>query len=190
MGGGITLTLLATRPEIFISAIFGGSGIGEADEQMRALIPPDKAGPAPQEAEASAKMRERRSSFRGNAIGNNPAAFAGRTRRGAGAQGSGQTGGNAQAAGAAGNAASGTARPARTRRGPQIDLTKVNIPVLAFNGEFDRPNAKTHRMWRELKNFTNVVLPEKGHLTAIMMGYMPQQVIDSMVVFITTNNPK
>jgi pimeloyl-ACP methyl ester carboxylesterase len=69
-----------------------------------------------------------------------------------------------------------------------IDLTTIKIPVLAINGEFDRPNAKTHRMKRELANFTAVVLPGKSHLTAIMAGYIPQLYIDSLVSFINDND--
>jgi pimeloyl-ACP methyl ester carboxylesterase len=69
-----------------------------------------------------------------------------------------------------------------------IDLTTIKIPVLAINGEFDRPNAKTHRMKRELANFTAVVLPGKSHLTAIMAGYIPQLYIDSLVNFINDND--
>ena len=71
-----------------------------------------------------------------------------------------------------------------------IDLTKVTIPVLAINGEFDGPNAKTARMSRELKNFKSVVLPGKSHLTAIMAGYIPRQYIDSLVEFIDANDPQ
>ena len=70
-----------------------------------------------------------------------------------------------------------------------IDLTKIRIPVLAINGEFDGPNAKTHRMKRELAHFTAVVLPGKSHLTAIMAGYIPQLYIDSLVRFINDNDP-
>ncbi|MEX0675934.1 MAG: alpha/beta hydrolase [Pirellulales bacterium] len=69
-----------------------------------------------------------------------------------------------------------------------IDLTTIKIPVLAINGEFDRPNAKTHRMKRELANFTAVVLPGKSHLTAIMADYIPQLYIDSLVSFINEND--
>ncbi len=72
----------------------------------------------------------------------------------------------------------------------QIDLTKITIPVLAINGEFDRPIAKTHRMKRELANFKSVVLPGKSHLTAIMAGYMPQEYVDELVAFIDANDPK
>jgi pimeloyl-ACP methyl ester carboxylesterase len=72
----------------------------------------------------------------------------------------------------------------------QIDLTKITIPVLAINGEFDQPNAKTHRMQRELKNFKSVVLPGKSHLTAIMAGYMPKEYITELVAFIDANDKK
>ena len=61
--------------------------------------------------------------------------------------------------------------------------------MLAINGEFDRPIAKTHRMWRELHNFTNVVLPGKSHL-AISPGYIPKEYIESIVNFINANDPK
>jgi pimeloyl-ACP methyl ester carboxylesterase len=69
-----------------------------------------------------------------------------------------------------------------------IDLAKIKIPVLAINGEFDGPNAKTNRMKRELANFQAVVLPGKSHLTAIMAGYIPQLYIDSLVKFINDND--
>jgi pimeloyl-ACP methyl ester carboxylesterase len=72
----------------------------------------------------------------------------------------------------------------------QIDLTKIKIPVLAINGEFDGPNAKTHRMQRELTNFKSVVLPGKSHLTAIMAGYMPKEYVDALVAFIDANDKK
>jgi pimeloyl-ACP methyl ester carboxylesterase len=71
-----------------------------------------------------------------------------------------------------------------------IDLTKIKIPVLAINGELDGPNAKTHRMQRELANFKAVVLPGKSHLTAIMAGYMPKEYITELVAFIDANDKK
>lgn len=70
-----------------------------------------------------------------------------------------------------------------------IDLTSVDIPVLAIVGEYDRPNVRTHRMQRELKDFRRVILPGKSHLTAIMAGYMPQTYVDELTAFITANNP-
>jgi pimeloyl-ACP methyl ester carboxylesterase len=69
-----------------------------------------------------------------------------------------------------------------------IDLTKIKIPVLAINGQFDRPHARTHRMKRELANFRAVVLPGKSHLTAIMAGYIPHEYIDELVKFIDEND--
>ncbi len=70
----------------------------------------------------------------------------------------------------------------------KIDLTKIKIPVLAINGEFDGPNAKTHRMQRELVNFKGVVLPGKSHLTAIMPGYIPKEYIETLAAFIDAND--
>jgi len=75
-------------------------------------------------------------------------------------------------------------------RRTSIDLTEIRIPVLAINGEFDRPVAKTHRMQRELKNFRGVVLPGKSHLTAIMAGYIPELYITSLETFLDANDPR
>ena len=72
---------------------------------------------------------------------------------------------------------------AQRERADQIDLSKVTFPVLAVNGEFDGWRAKTHRMWRELDDFTNVVLPGKGHLSAVMPGFIPESYLDAMVAF-------
>lgn len=47
-----------------------------------------------------------------------------------------------------------------------IDLTKVDIPVLAIVGGYDRPNSRTHRMARELADFELVVLPGETHGSA------------------------
>jgi pimeloyl-ACP methyl ester carboxylesterase len=169
MGGGITAQLLSLIPDRFITAAFGGSGIAESDPEMRAKVPPDKQGRDPQEDEASRTLRIHRAMDLGMSkeeaekqAANPPAA---RTP-----------------------AATPAATPART--GPQLDLTKLNIPMLAINGEFDRPNAKTARLTREVRNFTNVVLPGKSHLTAIMAGYMPKEYLESLVKFINANDPK
>jgi pimeloyl-ACP methyl ester carboxylesterase len=173
MGGGITARLLTMIPDRIITAAFGGSGIPEADQEMRAKVPPDKQGTDPQEAEASRTLRIHRAMDLGmskeeaekQAANPPPARTAG-----------------------TGTAAPAAAAPART--GPQLDLAKLNIPMLAINGEFDRPNAKTTRMTREVKNFTNVILPGKSHLTAIMSGYMPKEYLESLVKFINANDPK
>ena len=69
---------------------------------------------------------------------------------------------------------------------PEVDLTKINFPVLALNGGNDRPLAKTHRMWRELKDFTYVVIPGRNHMEACRDPLFA----DALVRFITANNPK
>ena len=66
----------------------------------------------------------------------------------------------------------------------KLDLTKIDIPVFAINGEYDYPNVRTHRMERELKNFKSMILPGKGHLTAITPGFMPKEYLIETVKFI------
>ncbi len=157
MGGGFTGVLLATHPERFITAAFGGSGIQEVDEDLRKKAAAmDTPMPAPQGAEAAAfqRLRERAAASRGGAASATPGAAS-----------------------------------APAPRALQIDLTKVTIPVLAINGQFDSPHAKTQRMSRELKNFSNVILPAKNHMGAIAVGGpMPQQYIDSLIDFIDAND--
>ena len=153
MGGGIVARLLANRPERFITAAFGGSGVPEVDAEWKAKTPPDKDGSDPLETEARGKLQ------------------ASPTRD--------------EEALKAVRANMGLAQDSKP-----LDLAKVRIPVLAINGEFDRPNAKTARMTRELRDFKSVVLPGKSHLTAIMAGYIPKLYIDTLVAFIDSNDPR
>jgi pimeloyl-ACP methyl ester carboxylesterase len=44
-----------------------------------------------------------------------------------------------------------------------IDLAKVKIPVLAIVGSLDRPEQRTRRMQRELKNFQRVIVDGETH---------------------------
>jgi pimeloyl-ACP methyl ester carboxylesterase len=77
------------------------------------------------------------------------------------------------------------AAPAPATPATAVDLARLTIPIIAINGSFDNPYSKTHRLWREVKTFQNVILPEKTHLTAIAVGGpMPQQYIDAMVKFV------
>ena len=57
MGGGIVGRLLVLIPDRIITASFGGSGIQETDQEIRAKVPADKQGTDPQEAEASRNLR-------------------------------------------------------------------------------------------------------------------------------------
>jgi pimeloyl-ACP methyl ester carboxylesterase len=69
---------------------------------------------------------------------------------------------------------------------PEVDLTKIHFPVLALNGGNDRPIGKTHRMWRELQDFTYVVIPGRNHMEACRDPLFG----DALVRFITANNPR
>jgi pimeloyl-ACP methyl ester carboxylesterase len=71
-----------------------------------------------------------------------------------------------------------------------IDLRTIAFPVMAINGEFDRPNARTHRMAREIADFTNLVLPGKGHLTAMMAGFIPEAYVEGYAAFIARADAK
>ena len=168
MGGGIVGRLMAMIPDRIITAGFGGSGVPEVDPEWRAKAPKDKEGRDPLEDEASAKLRARRAKDLGVTLEEYQKLLAERQEQQRAAL------------------AAAPARPA----GPQLDLTKITFPVMAINGEFDRPLAKTVRLHRELRDFTNVVLPGKSHLTAIMAGYMPREYIESVVKFINANDPK
>ena len=67
----------------------------------------------------------------------------------------------------------------------RIDLRKIAVPVLAINGEFDRPTFKTQRMWRELRDFRNVVLIGKNHLTTLgFLGPAPAEYVSALQSFI------
>jgi pimeloyl-ACP methyl ester carboxylesterase len=168
MGGSIVARLLFLVPDRFITASFGGSGIREVDPEWIAKLPPDKEGRDPQEDEVSRRLRVR------HAMDN------GMSREEA-----------EKLADAPRPAAPVPATATAARQAPPpLDLAKLNIPMLAINGEYDRPISKTHRLQREVKNFTNVILPGKSHLTAIASGYMPKEYTESLVKFINTNDPK
>ena len=176
MGGGIVGRLLVLIPDRIITAGFGGSGVQEVDPDLRAKVPADKQGRDPKEDEASARLRARRAQD----LGMSSEEYAKQLEQR-----------QAQQRAAAETARTSTASaPAAANTGPRLDLTKIKFPVMAVNGEFDRPIAKTYRMWRELDNFTNIMLPGKSHLTAIMAGYMPKEYLDAVVKFINANDPK
>lgn len=172
-GGTITEQLLATYPQRFISAAFGGWGIPEIDPEMKAKVPPDKTGSDPLDAEAIARFRER-------VAANTKARSAPDAAPGFATP--------AQTGNTQGGKAGSDGGPARTTS--KIDLTTVKIPVLAINGEFDKPNEKTTRMARELSNFKNVVLPGKTHMTVLLAGHASKQYIETLIEFINSNDPK
>jgi pimeloyl-ACP methyl ester carboxylesterase len=169
MGGAITGELLATHPERFITAHFGGSGIMETDPAWIAKLPPDHQGVNPMEAELSHGLRIH------HAMDN------GMSKEEA------EKLASAPPAPRAAAPAAGAARAAAANR-PKLDLTKLNIPILIINGEFDRPRAKSTRAAREANDVTIVVLPGKQHLSAIVAGSMPKEYPNSLVGFINAHD--
>lgn len=176
MGGGVTLGMLGLAPERFITASFQGSGVGETSE-FRETVPKDKDGVDVEGQQASANYRAARVE-RGEEVGNNAADFA-RMQAASGAP---------QQSEEERKAAQAEMAKRRQAQMDALDLSKIKFPVMAINGEFDRPIGKTHRLWRELDDFTNLVLPGKGHLSAVMAGFIPQAYIDRYADFITANN--
>jgi pimeloyl-ACP methyl ester carboxylesterase len=166
MGGAVTLALMTRHPERFLSAHFGGSGIPETTE-FAGSIPPDPEGGDP-EAKAAQSAYNQVQRERGAEVVNGAGTGAGRIVELLRNMTDEQRADMARA---------------QQERADRIDLSPITFPVLAVNGEFDGWRAKTHRMWRELPDFTNVVLPGKGHLSAVMPGFIPQAYVDAMVAF-------
>jgi pimeloyl-ACP methyl ester carboxylesterase len=162
MGGAITGQLLASNPDRFITAHFGGSGISETDPDWVARLPKDKEGRDPQEDTIAKGLRINHAMDNGMSkadaekMAETPAAP--RTP---------------------------AARPAAAAAPrPSIDLAQLDIPIIIINGEFDRPHSKSTRAAREAKDVEIVMLPGKSHLTAIAGGYMPKEYVNSLVGFI------
>jgi pimeloyl-ACP methyl ester carboxylesterase len=172
MGGGVTLSLLVDHADRFITAGFHGSGVGEIGP-WRDQVPADKIGGDPEAAAARAAYQAAQAS-RGQEIGNNAAARPAPTPE--------------QEA----RARTRSEEMAKRREAllARLDLSTIKFPVMAINGEFDFPLAKTHRLWREVDDFTNLILPGKGPLSAVMQGFIPPAYIDGMAAFIQRNNPR
>jgi pimeloyl-ACP methyl ester carboxylesterase len=169
MGGSITAQILAKQEARLITASFGGSGIRETDPEWLKQVPKDPVGRDPDEDVVSKNLRLRSLMDNGMTREQAEAEFARAAQQ-------------RQAAGAT------AATPAAARAPLQIDLPKVNIPLLAIVGEYDAPYSRTFRMWREAKNFQRVLLPGKSHLTAISAPYMPKEYTESLVKFINAND--
>jgi pimeloyl-ACP methyl ester carboxylesterase len=164
MGGMITSRLLGLIPERLITAGFGGAGVMEFEQDQIDRTPADTDDVDPDEAVVARNLQI---SF---------------------AMNNGKTRAEAEAI-ADRPRESLVIDPAVIRSMSEgIDLRKVDFPVLAINGEYDRPFAKTHRLWRELRDFTSVVLPGKSHLTAIVAGHLPPEYLSALTRFIDGND--
>ena len=169
MGGGVMLQILAKAPHRFLTACFQGSGVSETAE-WRDRVPADVQGRDPDEERANAQVRARRAA-KGEEVGNNLGErFARAAPRAVAAMEDMAGRFQAQLLG--------------------VDLKAIDFPVMAINGEYDRPNARTHRLARELGDFTNLVLPGKGHLTAMMAGFIPDAYVEGYAAFVAANNPR
>ena len=164
MGGMITSRLLGFIPERIITATFGGSGVMEFEDDFINATPPDNTDVDPDEAVVSRNLRI---SF---------------------AMANGKTREEAEAIADRPRELPAISPDAIREASAGVDLRKVDFPVMAINGAYDRPFAKTHRLWRELHDFTSVVLPGKSHLTAIVAGHMPSEYLQATVRFIDAND--
>ena len=165
MGGGFTGTLLARYPERFITAIFGGSGIWEYDQTQH----------------DHAEAMDRDLAARSKAPADRPIH---------GMPPPGTLPGTNGQVNVEDNHPLSPVPAARPHSRTPIDLYTVDIPVMSINGSLDTPFVKTQRMFRELRDFTNVILQNHDHLSAIgITGPMPQMHIDSLVRFINANDP-
>lgn len=160
MGGMITSRLLGFIPERIITATFGGSGVMEFEDEFIGATPADSDGVDPDEAKVSRGLRI---SF---------------------AMNNGKTREEAEAIADTPREPMVVSEEAIRKAAAGVELRKVDFPVLAINGEYDRPFMKTHRLWRELNDFTSVVLPGKSHLTAIVAGSMPPEYLQATIRFI------
>jgi pimeloyl-ACP methyl ester carboxylesterase len=162
MGGAVTAGLLATNPEKFITASFGGSGIRETEEWTDKM-PTDPEGTDAQGAQARADYQAA-SANRDQTMAEMNKVFDPMRKQAKQAK---------------------EVKPADR----ELDLAAVDFPILVIVGEFDRPLTRTHRLYREARDFRRVILPGKDHLGSVMAGSIPQKYIDTMVEFITQNNP-
>lgn len=161
MGGSIVAQLMARVPERIITAAFGGSGVRETAEWAD-RVPPDVEGDDPFQEEVVRMYRERREAAR--------AEFGGVD---------------------ADNEPAPAARAEVERIGPgptELDLTTIDFPVLAIVGEYDGHKERTHRLWRELRNFQSIMLPGRGHLSSYYPGVIPEAYTEGLLTFINSHD--
>jgi pimeloyl-ACP methyl ester carboxylesterase len=81
-------------------------------------------------------------------------------------------------------------RQAKPSTAPRLDLTRIEFPIQAINGEYDTPVSKTQRLAREAKDFTNVILPGRSHNTVTTWPFTPRLYVDSIAGFVRAHDPK
>ena len=202
MGSHVLTTLMMLAPERFITCSFQGGGVNETPE-WRDRLPKDKEGRDPDQDRADELVKQRRQS-KGEEVGNNFSDAQRRQRPEGAPENSGekvsaldkwrasQMQRQAKRMGFEGPMPPPEMMDVFRKREEELSafgLKTIKFPVMAINGEYDRPIAKTHRLWRELSNFTNLVLIGKGHLTAMMAGFIPDEYVEGYAAFVRANNP-
>jgi len=66
-----------------------------------------------------------------------------------------------------------------------IDLTEIDLPVLAIVGSYDSPNRRTHRMARELDDFERVILEGETHGSS----HFNPRYTEALVTFVREHDP-
>lgn len=164
MGGSIVAQLMARVPDRLITAAFGGSGVRETEEWTE-YVPPDAEGEDPYNEQAVEMYLERRAAAR-------------------------EPFGGWEAETEEAEALEEEGLPDRPGPGPaELDLTAIEFPVLAIVGEYDDHKERTHRLWRELRNFQSIMLPGRGHLSSYYPGVIPDAYLDGLVTFIDAHDP-
>src|SRR5579871_6720668 len=81
-------------------------------------------------------------------------------------------------------------RLARPSTAPPLDVAALAMPIQAINGEFDAPVSKTQRLAREARDFTNVIIPGRGHNTITTWPFTPRQYVDAIAGFVRAHDPR
>jgi pimeloyl-ACP methyl ester carboxylesterase len=167
MGGSIVAQMMARAPERIITAAFGGSGVREP-EDYAGTVPADVEGRSEYAARVGEMYRSRQQTARAE-FGNSEAE---RQRTAA--------------------IEAGTYRaPVRPGPGPAtLDLTRIEFPILAIVGEFDGHRARTHRLWREARNFQSIMLPGRGHLDSYYPEVIHPEYLYGLVTFINSHDAR
>jgi pimeloyl-ACP methyl ester carboxylesterase len=81
-------------------------------------------------------------------------------------------------------------RIAKPSTAPPLDLTRVDFPIQAINGEFDAPVSKAQRLKREARDFQEVILPGRSHNTVTTWPFTPRLYVDSIAAFVRAHDPR